>query len=132
MLEHNGDVYSCDHCVYPQSRLGNVLKDSLLEMAGRSAKTGLGAAKEASLSRWYRECKVLPACRGGCPKHRFARTPYGEPGLYYLCAGYSKFFMHIRIYLKAMGTLLENGLPASYIMEAVKGPLVIKLDNGPV
>jgi uncharacterized protein len=69
---------------------------------------------------------VLAACRGGCPKHRFARTYDYEQGLHYLCAGYKKFFLHIRKYLRAMTTLLENGLPVSYVMDAVKGPLVIK------
>jgi uncharacterized protein len=69
---------------------------------------------------------VLKACWGGCPKHRFAKTNYDEPGLHYLCGDYKKFFMYIRKYLKAITQLLENGYPASYIMEAVKGPLVLK------
>jgi uncharacterized protein len=64
--------------------------------------------------------------RGGCPKHRFARTYYDEPGLLYLCAGYRKFFLHIRKYLSVMATLLENGLPASQVMDVIKGPLVIR------
>jgi len=127
VLEHNGDVYSCDHCVYPQYRLGNIVTDSLQRMADGSAQSGFGRAKETSLPRWCRECEVLAACRGGCPKHRFARTCYDEPGLHYLCAGYRKFFLHIRKYLRAMTTLLENGLPASYVMDAVKGPLAIQL-----
>jgi len=68
----------------------------------------------------------LKACWGGCPKHRFAKTYYDEPGLHYLCEGYKKFFLYIRKYLRVITQLLENGLPASYIMEAVKGPLVIQ------
>jgi uncharacterized protein len=87
---------------------------------------GFGVAKENALPRWCRECEVLAACRGGCPKHRFAQSHYDEPGLHYLCAGYRKFFRHIRKYLRAMTTLLENGLPVSHVMEAVKGPLVIR------
>ena len=83
-------------------------------------------SKETALPRWCKECEVLPACQGGCPKHRFETTRYDEPGLQYLCAGYKKFFLHIRKYLRAMATLLENGLPASRVMEAIKGPLVIK------
>jgi len=68
----------------------------------------------------------LAACQGGCPKHRFVKTNYDEPGLHYLCAGYKKFFLHIRKYLRVMTQLLENNLPVSYVMDAVKGPLVIK------
>jgi uncharacterized protein len=126
VLEHNGDVYACDHCVYPEYKLGNISTDNLLQMVGKSIQSGFGATKETALPRWCRECEVLTACRGGCPKHRFARTYDEEPGLHYLCAGYKKFFLHIRKYLRAMTTLLENGLPASYVMDAVKGPLVIK------
>ena len=126
VVEHNGDVYACDHCVYPEYRLGNVLSDSLPVLAERSRQSGFGVSKESALPRWCRECDVLAACRGGCPKHRFRTTYYDEPGLQYLCEGYKKFFLHIRKYLHAMTQLLENGLPASHIMEAVKGPLVIK------
>jgi uncharacterized protein len=129
VIEHNGDVYACDHCVYPEYRLGNIKTDKLSRMAERSLQSGFGVAKETALPRWCRECKVLVACRGGCPKHRFAMTFYKEPGLHYLCEGFRKFFFHIRKYLHAMTQLLENGLPASYIMDAVKGPLVIKVDE---
>jgi len=129
VLEHNGDVYACDHCVYPQYKLGNIVSDSLPGLVDKSLQSGFGVIKEPGLPRWCRECTVLAACRGGCPKHRFARTYYDEPGLHYLCAGYKKFFLHIRKYLRAMTTLLENNLPASYVMDAAKGPLVIKLDE---
>ncbi len=129
VIEHNGDVYACDHCVYHEYRLGNVLSDTLTDLAARSRESGFGVSKAAALPRWCRECKVLPACRGGCPKHRFETTCYNEPGLHYLCEGYKKFFLHIRKYCHAMTQLLEHGQPASLIMEAVKGPLVIKLDE---
>jgi uncharacterized protein len=129
VMEHNGDVYACDHCVYPEYKLGNIKTDRLSEMVERSLQSGCGVSKETALPRWCRECKVLSACRGGCPKHRFEMTYYREPGLHYLCAGYKKFFMHIRKYCHAMTQLLGNGLPASYIMDAVKGPLVIKLNE---
>ena len=129
VLEHNGDIYACDHCVYPEYRLGNVLDEALPVLVERSRQSGFGVSKEIALPRWCRECDVLAACRGGCPKHRFKMTYYREPGLHYLCEGYKKFFLHIRKYLHAMTQFLENGLPASYIMDAVKGPLVIKLDN---
>jgi uncharacterized protein len=127
VIEHNGDVYACDHCVYPQHRLGNILADALPAMVQKSLDSGFGISKETALPRWCQECEVLPACQGGCPKHRFETTYYDEPGLQYLCAGYKKFFLHIRKYLRAMATLLENGLPASRVMDAIDGPLVIKL-----
>jgi uncharacterized protein len=126
VIEHNGDVFACDHCVYPQYKLGNILSDILLDMVAKSLRSGFGVSKETALPRWCEECEVLAACQGGCPKHRFEITCYDEPGLQYLCAGYKKFFLHIRKYLRAMATLLENGLPASRVMEAIKGPLVIR------
>jgi uncharacterized protein len=127
VIEHNGDVFACDHCVYPQYKLGNIISDTLPDMVAKSLRSGFGMAKESALPRWCGECEVLAACQGGCPKHRFETTYYNEPGLQYLCAGYKRFFLHIRKYLRAMATLLENGLPASRVMDAIKGPLVIKL-----
>lgn len=129
VIEHNGDVYACDHCVYPQHRLGNILTDSIPVMVEKSLQSGFGVSKETALTGLCKECNFLAACRGGCPKHRFAKTYYDEPGLHYLCEGYKMFFNHIRKYLHAMTQLLENGLPVSYVMDAVDGPLVIKLDN---
>jgi uncharacterized protein len=125
VIEHNGDVYACDHCVYPRFRLGNIMTDTLPAMVEKSLKSGFGVSKETALPRWCRECDVLAACRGGCPKHRFAVTYYDEPGLHYLCAGYKKFFLHIRKYLNVMSQLLEKGLPVSLVMDALKRPLVI-------
>ncbi|OHB33029.1 MAG: anaerobic sulfatase maturase [Desulfuromonadaceae bacterium GWC2_58_13] len=127
VIEHNGDIFPCDHCVYPHYRLGNILSDDLAGMVAKSARSGFGVDKENALPRWCRECEVLAACQGGCPKHRFAQSHYGEPGLHYLCAGYKKFFRHIRKYLRAMTTLLEHGVPVSEVMKAVKGPLVIRV-----
>jgi len=127
VIEHNGDVFACDHCVYPQYKLGNILSDTLPDMVDKSLRSEFGVAKETALPRWCRDCEVLPACQGGCPKHRFGTTYYDEPGLQYLCVGYKRFFLHIRKYLRAMATLLENGLPASRVMDAIKAPLVIKL-----
>jgi uncharacterized protein len=128
VIEHNGDVYACDHCVYPEYKLGNVSSETLPAMAERSRQAGFGVAKKTVLPRWCRECQVLAACRGGCPKHRFIMSNYKEPGLHYLCEGYKKFFLHIRKYCHAMTQLLEHGLPVSYVMDAARGPLVIKLD----
>lgn len=126
VMEHDGDVYACDHCVYPEYRLGNVKTDTLWNLAEKSLDLGFGIAKESALPRWCTECEVLKACQGGCPKHRFSTTYYHEPGLHYLCEGYKKFFLHIRKYLHVMTQLLENGLPASRVMDAIKGPLVIR------
>lgn len=127
-VEHNGDVYACDHYVYPEYRLGNLLNDDLGQMVEASAKSGFGPHKEKALPRWCRECEVLQACWGGCPKHRFAKSLRDEPGLQYLCAGYKKFFKHIPKYMKVMAQLLESGLPVSRVMDAIKGPLAIKVN----
>lgn len=130
VIEHNGDLFACDHYVYPQFKLGNILGDDLSAMVEKSLQNSFGEHKESALPRWCRECEVLAACQGGCPKHRFAQSHYGEPGLHYVCAGYKKFFRHIRKYLRAMTTLLENGYPAAHVMEAVKGPLLIQTPAG--
>ena len=126
IVEHNGDVYACDHSMYPEYKLGNIVKDDPVNMIKQSIAGGFGTCKNTSLPRWCKECEVLKACWGGCPKHRFAMTYYNEPGLHYLCEGYKKFFLYIRKYLRVITRLMENGLPASYVMEAVKGPLVIQ------
>lgn len=127
VIEHDGSLYACDHCVYPQYRLGNILVDSLPVMVEKSLNTQFGISKETALPRWCRECEVLAACQGGCPKHRFARTYDDLPGLHYLCPGYKKFFRHIRKYFHIMTQLLENGLPVNLVMEALKGPLAINI-----
>ncbi|MCE5231247.1 anaerobic sulfatase maturase [bacterium] len=129
VIEHNGDVYACDHCVYPQHRLGNIAADNLPDMVERSIQSGFGIAKETALPHACKSCDVLAACRGGCPKHRFMTTYNGEPGLHYLCPGYKKFFLHIRKYLRGMTQLLEHGLPLSHIMQAADGPLAIVLKD---
>lgn len=111
IIEHNGDVYSCDHYVYPAHRLGNILRDSLQKMAASKKQTRFGAAKETSLSRYCRECRFLFACRGGCPKHRFAKSPAGESGVNYLCPGLRKFYQSVDPSLQRMADLLRKGLP---------------------
>ena len=126
IVEYNGDVYACDHSVYPRYKLGNIIEDNPVEMVEKSIEQGFGVSKEISLPRWCLECDVLKACWGGCPKHRFTRTYYEEPGLQYLCAGYKKFFLYIRKYLHAMTQLLENGYLASEVMKSFNHPLVIK------
>lgn len=95
VIEHDGDVYACDHCVYPEYKLGNIQTDRLSYMVDQSLRSGFGVSKETELPKWCTECKVLAACQGGCPKHRFAMTYHKQPGLQYLCSGYKKFFHHI-------------------------------------
>ena len=126
-MEHDGSVYACDHYVYPEHRLGNVVSDNLGDLVEQSVASGFGPHKEATLPQYCRDCDVLEMCWGGCPKHRFVTSPYGEPGLHYLCSGYKKFFMHIRKYLRPITQLLQHDLPASLVMQAFKGPLVIPL-----
>jgi len=116
IIEHNGDIYSCDHYMYPRYRLGNLLTDNLAVMMGSEQQKAFGEMKE-KLPRYCLECRVLKACYGECPKHRFAVTPDGEPGLNYLCAGYKKYFNHILPYLKAMTDLLNAGKPVADIMD---------------
>ncbi len=94
VLEHNGDLYSCDHFVFPEYRLGNIADKTLVEMMYGPVQQRFGTAKFTSLPRRCRECRFLFACNGECPKNRFAVTEDGEPGLNYLCAGYRRFFEH--------------------------------------
>lgn len=91
-IEHNGDLYSCDHYVYPEYRLGNVLHQHSGNLAFSQAQQDFGYAKKNSLSAYCRSCSHLDLCWGDCPKHRFARTPQGEPGLSYLCEGLQMFY----------------------------------------
>ncbi len=115
-VEHNGDIYSCDHYVYPRYKLGNLMNQSLAAMADSPGQTAFGDAKSATLPRYCRECPVRFACHGECPKHRFLQTPHGEPGLNYLCAGYRKFFTHIAPAMTTMAALLGNGRAPADIM----------------
>ena len=121
-LEHNGDLYSCDHYVYPKYRLGNILNQSLGAMAASPQQAKFGGAKFDFLPGYCRKCEVRFACNGECPKHRFIRTPDGEEGLNYLCPAYKRFFHHIDPYMSAMGQLLRNNQAASDIMEMLRLP----------
>ena len=116
-LEHNGDLYACDHYVYPAWRRGNLLETPLAELAGGEAQRRFGADKKATLPRECRECDVRFACNGGCPKHRFLRAPDGEGGLNVLCAGYRRFFRHVAPAMEAMAHLLRTGRAPAEIME---------------
>lgn len=114
-IEHDGSVYACDHYVYPRFRLGNILNQSLGDMVNSEFQRGFGEAKKTGLPRYCRECDVRHLCHGECPKHRFLRTPDGEPGLNYFCAAYKRFFRHSAPAMKTMAALLRMGRPAADI-----------------
>ncbi|MDP4170959.1 MAG: anaerobic sulfatase maturase [Bacillota bacterium] len=113
-MEHNGDLYSCDHYVYPEYRLGNI-SDGLRNMMNQPSQLAFGKMKRDSLPSVCRKCEVRFACHGECPKHRFLVTDDGEPGLNYLCSSYKKYFKHIDPYMTIMKQMLQNGLPVSCI-----------------
>jgi len=117
IMEHNGDIYSCDHFMYPAFRLGNIMEGSLAEMVYSQKQIAFGTVKETALPVDCRCCDVLFACRGGCPKHRFAVTPDGEPGLNYLCPGLKDFFHHVQPTMEQMLALISQGNPVKKIME---------------
>ncbi|MBT5773036.1 MAG: anaerobic sulfatase maturase, partial [Dehalococcoidia bacterium] len=108
-LEHNGDLYCCDHFVEPEYRLGNIQQTHMLELISSPRQREFGLAKRDTLPRDCRECDVRFACHGGCPKDRFTSTLEGEPGLNYLCAGYKRFFHHITPTMTFMAQQLRRG-----------------------
>ena len=118
-LEHNGDLYCCDHFVEPAYLLGNILKTPLIELAASEEQRRFGRDKKDMLPRYCRECDVRFVCNGECPKNRFMTTPDGEPGLNYLCAGYKMFFNHADPQMKIMANLLRQGRYAEEIMQMI-------------
>lgn len=120
VLEHNGDLYACDHFVYPENRLGNILETPLAALARSDRQMRFGRAKQEQLPRCCRECPVLFACNGECPKHRFLKTPEGEANLNYLCAGYKHFFTHVAPYMDFMAAELQAERPPASIMRWVR------------
>lgn len=131
ILEHNGDIYSCDHFMYPDYRLGNIKQAGLSELANSPQQQAFGKAKSADLPDYCRRCEVRFACHGECPKNRFMTTPDGQPGLNYLCPSYKRYFTYIAKYMNAMAKLISHGQPASLVMDAIKGPLAIPLSPKP-
>lgn len=115
-LEHNGDLYACDHYVYPRYKLGNIQETTLGDMVLSPQQRKFGADKRDTLPKYCRECTVRFACNGECPKHRFILTPDGDPGLNYLCAAYKRFFTHIDPYMRTMADLLRTGSAPAKIM----------------
>lgn len=115
-LEHNGDLYSCDHYVEPDYLLGNIQSELMLDLVSCEKQRQFGQAKLSSLPEFCRRCKVRFACHGGCPKNRFIHTPEGAPGLNYLCAGYKAFFNHIDRPMRIMSELLRQQRAPADIM----------------
>jgi uncharacterized protein len=115
-LEHNGDVYSCDHFVEPAHLLGNIGTTTLVELVTSPKQRAFGDAKRDTLPAYCRSCEVRFACNGECPKNRFALTPDGEPGLNHLCAGYKHFFGHVDGLMTTMADLLRRGRWADEVM----------------
>lgn len=115
-LEHNGDVYACDHFVDPTHRLGNIMETPLGELVGSAQQRAFGHAKQHTLPHVCRACRYLFACHGECPKNRLVYAPNGEPGLNYLCPGLQAFFQHTEGPMRIMADLLRRGRPAAEIM----------------
>ncbi len=116
-MEHNGDLFSCDHFVEPKYLLGNILENDLIELVSSSSQVRFGRDKLDKLPKYCRECKVRFACHGGCPKNRIIKTPTGEPGLNYLCQGYKDFFNHIDDAMKIMAFLIKQRHSPAEIMD---------------
>lgn len=119
-LEHNGDLYSCDHFVEPDYYLGNIMQTPMIELVAGEKQRKFGRDKRDTLPCYCRECRFLFTCNGECPKNRFIKTPNGEPGLNYLCSGYRAFFDHADRYMRIMADLLRKGQTADGIMKILR------------
>lgn len=115
-LEHNGDVYSCDHFVEPKHLVGNITDIPLSDIVVSDQQRQFGLAKRDTLPRYCRECDVHFVCNGECPKNRFIKTPDGDPGLNYLCAAYKAFFHHIDEPMRVMAHELAQRRPPANVM----------------
>ncbi len=120
VLEANGDVYSCDHFVYPQYLLGNINFTDLFFLAKSSRQIKFGEQKWTTLPEQCKQCEYCFACYGECPKHRFEKTENGQSGLSYLCGGYKKFFAHVDPYMQYMAEQLKQKRPPANIMNVLK------------
>lgn len=120
VMEFNGDVYSCDHFVYPEHYLGNISDMPLISMLMSDRQLRFGASKRDGLSRKCLECRYLHLCNGECPKNRIALTPSEDKGLNYLCEGYKMFFEHSEPYMRFMRDEYCNGRPPSNVMNMIK------------
>ena len=115
-MEHNGDVFACDHFVFPEYKRGNIHTQTITEMMYSPEQLQFGKNKWQSLPRQCKECSFLFACYGECPKNRFAIDAYGNKGLNYLCKGYKRFFAHVAPYMQFMKEQLEKELPPADVM----------------
>ena len=120
MMEHNGDVYSCDHFVFPEYKLGNIREQSLIDMLYGEKQQAFSRLKHTSLPRQCKECDMEFACHGECPKNRFEKDKYGEPGLNYLCQGYYQYYTHVAPYMDFMKRELLAQRPPANIMNVLK------------
>lgn len=127
-MEANGDLYNCDHYVYPEHLLGNIHQQSISELNNSERAIAFGQAKNDTLTPDCRRCEFRPVCHGGCPKHRFAVSPSGHPGHNYLCAGYKHFFRHITPTMNMWQSILQQGYPPATIMQALAQPRPAKAD----
>ncbi|MCK5315798.1 MAG: anaerobic sulfatase maturase [Anaerolineales bacterium] len=118
-LEHNGDLYACDHFVEPDYLLGNIKEEHMIDLIASDKQRKFGQDKLDTLPQYCLECEVRFACHGGCPKNRFINTPDGNPGLNYLCAGYRAFFNHVDRPMKIMATLLRQNRAPSEITKII-------------
>jgi uncharacterized protein len=120
VMEHNGDLFSCDHFVYPEYYLGNITETPLIDLVKSQKQFDFGVDKRNTLPRYCLHCDVRYACHGECPKHRFLLTPDGKSGLNYLCAGYKMFFKHVEPYMKFMAEELGNKRPPANVMNWIR------------
>lgn len=120
VMEHNGDVYSCDHFVFPEYKLGNIRDHTLIEMLYGDKQHAFSRLKHTSLPRQCKECDMEFACHGECPKNRFEKDKYGELGLNYLCKGYYQYYSHVAPYMDFMKRELQAQRPPANIMEVLK------------
>jgi uncharacterized protein len=116
IVEHNGDVYSCDHFVYPEFRLGIILEDDLISLYSSPKQSQFGINKRNTIPRYCLRCKYYFACRGECPKHRFLTTETGESGLNVLCEGFRHYFSHVEPYMEYMTMLLRQRKSPALVM----------------
>lgn len=119
VMEHNGDVYSCDHFVFPEYKLGNIRDHSLIDMLYGEQQQEFSRLKHSSLPRQCKECDMEFACHGECPKNRFMKDKYGDSGLNYLCPGYYHYYQHVAPYMDYMKQELMAQRPPSNIMKVV-------------
>ncbi len=120
VMEHNGDVYSCDHFVFPEYKLGNIRDHSLIDMLYGELQQEFSRLKHSSLPRQCKECDMEFACHGECPKNRFMKDKYGDSGLNYLCPGYYHYYQHVAPYMDYMKQELMSQRPPSNIMKVVQ------------